>query len=76
MGPEGHFRYNTLDMSWDPVPNCESYSIVVEKCDTTDESGYDICHQIFSENVKNTTKLVQTSNSFADCTTYQLKVKM
>ena len=76
MGIEGSFRYNTLDMSWEPKRHSESYSVVVEKCDEIGKFGNDICQQIFSKIVKNTTALIQTSEKFGDCTTYQLKVSI
>ena len=74
MGPEGIFEGNTLNMSWDPVVKGDTYSIVIEKCDN--ENGYDVCHQIFSKVVKNTTQLIQTSEKFSECAAYTLKVSM
>ena len=63
-------------MAWKSVPNNYAYSLVVDKCDGVDEFGYDNCYQIFSKIIKNTTRIVQTSEQFSDCTTYQLKVSM
>ena len=74
MGSDGYFDGNTLHMSWEPVPNGKSYSIIVKKCE--DDNGYDVCHQIFSKIVKIQTELVETSEQFSDCTTYQLKVSI
>ena len=74
MGPEGIFEGNTLNMSWKPVLKGDTYSVVIEKCDN--ENGYDVCHQIFSKVVENSTKLIQTSDIFGECTTYHLKVSM
>ena len=76
MGIDGYFRYNTLNMSWEPKRTSEAYSVVVQKCDEIDQFGNDICQQIFSRIVKNATKLVETSDKFGDCTTYQVKVSM
>ena len=74
MGLEGIFEGNTLNMSWKPVSKGDTYSIVIEKCDN--ENGYDVCHQIFSKVVRNTTQLIQTSEIFSECTTYNIKVSI
>ena len=75
MDYEVNFRGNTLHMAWKSVPNNKAYSMVVEKCDGVDEFGSSYCYQIFSKIVENTTRIVQTSEYFSDCTNYQLKVQ-
>ena len=72
MRSDGYFDENTLHITWDPVINGVSYSVIIEKCG--DENKDYICHQIFSRLVKNTTNLIETSDSFSDCTAYLLKV--
>ena len=74
MVPEGNFEGNALHVLWKPVVNADRYSIVIEKCDN--ENGYDVCHQIFSKVVRNTTQLIQTSEIFSECTTYNIKVSI
>ena len=76
MDYEVNFKSNTLHMAWKSVPNNEAYSIVVEKCDGFDEFGYDNCYQIFSKRVRNTTRIVETSEQFSDCTTYLFQVRI
>ena len=72
MRSDGYFDENTLHITWDPVIKGVSYSVIIEKCG--DENEDYICHQIFSRLVKNTTNLIETSDSFSDCTAYLLKV--
>ena len=75
MDYEVNFRGNTIHMAWKSVPNNKAYSLVIEKCDDVDQFGFDNCYQIFSKIVKDATQIVQTSEHFSDCTTYQLKVR-
>ena len=72
MRSDGYFDENTLHITWDPVIKGVSYSVIIEKCG--DENEDYICNQIFSRLVRNTTNLIETSDSFSDCTAYLLKV--